>query len=315
MHAINIGGGAGASVETPMVPAPTTLSIRRPDDWHVHLRDGPMLAACAVHTARQFARGIIMPNLVPPVTKVAEAAAYRDRIRRAVPAELKFEPLMTCYLTDGADPAELARGKRRGRVGRRQALSRARHDQLGARRHLDGRDRPRPGGDGEGRHAAAGPWRGDRSRGRHLRPRGGVPRQGAGAADQAPSGPEGRARAHHDARGRAVRRGPSRPAGRHHHAASSQLQPQRDLQGRHPSALLLPADRQARGASSRPAQGGDLGQPRNSSSAPTPRRTPPTPRNAPAAAPACSTRRWRCRSMPRSSWRRTRSTGSRPSPR
>ena len=93
------------------MPMPTTLSIRRPDDWHVHLRDGPMLAACAVHTARQFARGIIMPNLVPPVTKVAEAAAYRERIRRAVPASLKFEPLMTCYLTDGADPAELSRGK------------------------------------------------------------------------------------------------------------------------------------------------------------------------------------------------------------
>src|SRR6478672_13895096 len=62
MHAINIGGGAGASVETHM-SQPTTLSIRRPDDWHVHLRDGAMLAACAMHTARQFARGIIMPNL------------------------------------------------------------------------------------------------------------------------------------------------------------------------------------------------------------------------------------------------------------
>jgi dihydroorotase len=93
---------------------PTTLSIRRPDDWHVHLRDGVMLEACAVHTARQFARGVIMPNLVPPVTKVAEAAAYRERIRRAVPAELAFEPLMTCYLTDGADPAELKRGKDEG---------------------------------------------------------------------------------------------------------------------------------------------------------------------------------------------------------
>jgi dihydroorotase len=93
---------------------PTTLSIRRPDDWHVHLRDGPMLAACAVHTARQFARGIIMPNLVPPVTKVAEAVSYRERVRRAVPASLKFAPLMTCYLTDGADPAELTRGKQEG---------------------------------------------------------------------------------------------------------------------------------------------------------------------------------------------------------
>ena len=93
---------------------PTTLSIRRPDDWHVHLRDGAMLAACAVHTARQFARGVIMPNLVPPVTKVGEAAAYRGRIRRAVPADLDFEPLMTCYLTDGADAAELVRGKEEG---------------------------------------------------------------------------------------------------------------------------------------------------------------------------------------------------------
>ncbi|WIM11400.1 dihydroorotase [Enhydrobacter sp.] len=93
---------------------PATLSIRRPDDWHVHLRDGPMLAACAVHTARQFARGIIMPNLVPPVTRVDEAAAYRERIREAIPAGLAFEPLMTCYLTDDADPAELVRGKREG---------------------------------------------------------------------------------------------------------------------------------------------------------------------------------------------------------
>jgi dihydroorotase len=91
-----------------------TLTLRRPDDWHVHLRDGQMLAACAVHTARQFARAIIMPNLVPPVTRVAEAVAYRERIRRAVPAGLAFEPLMTCYLTDGADPAELTRGRQEG---------------------------------------------------------------------------------------------------------------------------------------------------------------------------------------------------------
>jgi dihydroorotase len=88
-----------------------SITLRRPDDWHVHLRDGAMLAACARYTARQFARAIIMPNLVPPVTKVAEAVAYRERIRRAVPADLKFEPLMTCYLTDDADPAELTRGR------------------------------------------------------------------------------------------------------------------------------------------------------------------------------------------------------------
>ena len=88
--------------------ASQTLTIRRPDDWHVHLRDGEMLRSVAPFTARQFARAIIMPNLVPPVTKVAAAAAYRDRIREA--AGNGFEPLMTCYLTDEADPDELERG-------------------------------------------------------------------------------------------------------------------------------------------------------------------------------------------------------------
>ena len=96
------------------MPSVPSITLRRPDDWHVHLRDGAMLAACAVHTARQFGRAIIMPNLVPPVTRVAEASAYRERIRAAVPKELAFEPLMTCYLTDDADPAELARGKAEG---------------------------------------------------------------------------------------------------------------------------------------------------------------------------------------------------------
>jgi dihydroorotase len=90
--------------------AVTKLTIRRPDDWHVHLRDGEMLKAVAPYTARQFARAIVMPNLSPPVTTVAAAEAYRARIRAAVPACIGFEPLMTCYLTDDADPAEIARG-------------------------------------------------------------------------------------------------------------------------------------------------------------------------------------------------------------
>ncbi|MCL6729302.1 dihydroorotase [Sphingomonas hankyongi] len=88
--------------------ASQTLTIRRPDDWHVHLRDGEMLRRVARYTARQFCRAIVMPNLVPPVTSVDAAAAYRDRIREA--AGEGFEPLMTCYLTDEADPAEIARG-------------------------------------------------------------------------------------------------------------------------------------------------------------------------------------------------------------
>ena len=88
--------------------ASQTLTIRRPDDWHVHLRDGEMLRRVARYTARQFCRAIVMPNLVPPVTSVDAAAAYRDRIREA--AGEGFEPLMTCYLTDEADRAEIARG-------------------------------------------------------------------------------------------------------------------------------------------------------------------------------------------------------------
>ena len=86
------------------------LVIRRPDDWHVHLRDGAMLKAVAPYTARQFARAIVMPNLVPPVTTAEAAAAYRERILAAVPEGVGFTPLITCYLTDDADPEELARG-------------------------------------------------------------------------------------------------------------------------------------------------------------------------------------------------------------
>ena len=86
------------------------ISIRRPDDWHVHLRDGAMLEAVAGFTASQFGRAIVMPNLSPPVTSAASAAAYRDRIMAVLPAESDFTPLMTCYLTDDADADDLASG-------------------------------------------------------------------------------------------------------------------------------------------------------------------------------------------------------------
>ncbi|MFA9199977.1 MAG: dihydroorotase [Cypionkella sp.] len=91
-----------------------SLTIRRPDDWHVHLRDGDMLAGVARFTARQFARAIVMPNLSPPVVTTADARAYRERIRAALPAGARFEPLMTAYLTDATDPADLLRGKAEG---------------------------------------------------------------------------------------------------------------------------------------------------------------------------------------------------------
>lgn len=94
--------------------APVSLTIRRPDDWHVHLRDGAMLKAVLPFTAAQFARGIIMPNLVPPVTSIAAAASYRERILAARPEGCDFNPLMTCYLTDTTVPDEIERGFREG---------------------------------------------------------------------------------------------------------------------------------------------------------------------------------------------------------
>ncbi|MGO4327503.1 dihydroorotase [Cupriavidus sp. M-11] len=97
-----------------MIPNPRRLTIRRPDDWHLHLRDGDTLRAVLPYTARQFARAIVMPNLERPVTTVDAAHAYRERIVAALPAGARFTPLMTCYLCDATDPAELRRGYAEG---------------------------------------------------------------------------------------------------------------------------------------------------------------------------------------------------------
>jgi dihydroorotase len=94
--------------------SPSRLVLRRPDDWHVHLRDGAMLEAVLGHTARQFARAIVMPNLGPPVTTTALAEAYRRRIRAALKPGLAFQPLRTCYLTDSTDPADVEHGFKTG---------------------------------------------------------------------------------------------------------------------------------------------------------------------------------------------------------
>jgi dihydroorotase len=92
------------------------LTIVRPDDWHLHVRDGAALRAVVPHSARQFGRAIVMPNLRPPVVTVAQALAYRERIVAAVPAGRAFEPLMTLYLTDTTPPAEMARARAAGIV-------------------------------------------------------------------------------------------------------------------------------------------------------------------------------------------------------
>ncbi|HEY4214419.1 MAG TPA: dihydroorotase [Steroidobacteraceae bacterium] len=92
------------------------LTLRRPDDWHLHLRDGAALHAVVPYTAARFARAIVMPNLKPPVTTTAQALAYRTRILAALPAGATFNPLMTLYLTDRTDPAEVDRAKASGQV-------------------------------------------------------------------------------------------------------------------------------------------------------------------------------------------------------
>ena len=92
------------------------LTLTRPDDWHLHLRDGAALAAVLPDSARRFARAIVMPNLKPPVTTVEHARAYRDRILAVLPQGLRFEPLMTLYLTDVTNPEEIARAKASGFV-------------------------------------------------------------------------------------------------------------------------------------------------------------------------------------------------------
>ena len=92
------------------------IQIRRPDDWHLHLRDGAALAAVLPFTAARFARAIVMPNLKPPVTTTTAALAYRERIVAALPAGARFTPLMTLYLTDRTDPAEIDRAKASGAV-------------------------------------------------------------------------------------------------------------------------------------------------------------------------------------------------------
>jgi dihydroorotase len=93
-----------------------TLTLTRPDDWHLHLRDGAAMAAVLPHTARQFARAIVMPNLRPPVTTTAQAVAYRERILAALPAGVDFTPLMTLYLTDTLAPQEITKAKAAGIV-------------------------------------------------------------------------------------------------------------------------------------------------------------------------------------------------------
>jgi dihydroorotase len=90
------------------------IIIRKPDDWHLHVRDGAMLKAVMPFTARHFGRAILMPNLIPPVTTTKAAVAYRERVMAALPTGSTFKPLMTCYLSDDTDPDDVERGFKEG---------------------------------------------------------------------------------------------------------------------------------------------------------------------------------------------------------
>ena len=115
-----------------------TLTLRRPDDWHLHLRDEHEMRAVIGFSAQRFARAIVMPNLKPPVTTVAHARAYRERILAALPAQHAFEPLMTLYLTEDTAPGDIDEARASGIRHGREALPCRRHHALGRRRALDG---------------------------------------------------------------------------------------------------------------------------------------------------------------------------------
>ena len=177
------------------------LTITRPDDWHLHVRDGAAMASVVPHSAAQFARALIMPNLRPPVTTAAQAAAYRERILAAVPQGIDFEPLMTLYLTDNLAPEEIRAPRRAGVVALKLYPAGATTNSDAGVTDLRKTYRD-AGGDAARRPAAAGARRGDRPRHRPVRPRGGVHRAPADAAAPRLPRAEDRDGAHDDARRR-----------------------------------------------------------------------------------------------------------------
>ena len=141
----------------------TQMTIRRPDDWHLHLRDGAMLGAVIDDTARHFARAIIMPNLVPPVVTGADAAAYRDRIMACVNPDHGFTPLMTLYLTETTDPDDVAAAAKSGLINASQAVSGRGNHQFSIGRSRSGQGHRRSGKNGRNWPATMCSWRSDRS--------------------------------------------------------------------------------------------------------------------------------------------------------
>src|SRR5262249_49720707 len=157
-------------------PMTNRLTIRKPDDWHLHVRDGAMLKAVLPFTAKQFGRAILMPNLIPPVRTTADGIAYRERVMAALPQGSTFKPLITCYLTDDTDPHDIRPSLRPWIPTRVKALPPNGHNKSGRRRYRLQQDHARARTHGKNRHAVPDAWRGRRSRGRYFRPRGHVHR-------------------------------------------------------------------------------------------------------------------------------------------
>ncbi len=289
---------------------PDRLSLARPDDWHVHLRDGAALAAVAGMTARVFARAIVMPNLAPPVVTTEQASAYRDRILAALPPRLGL-PAADDALSHRRD----RRRRNRPRQGVRhrpcgEVLPGRRDDEFRGRRHGARARVSRARRHGAPRRRAVGPRRSDGPRRRHLRPRAGFHRAPS-HRDRArfPRAPR-RAGARDHEGGRRLRRRGGRAHRRDDHPAASPLFAQCALRRRDAPAPVLHAGAEARDASAGARRGGDVGRRRSSSSAPIRRRTRSTARNRRAAAPAATRRPPRSSSTPRRSRTPARSTAS-----
>ena len=266
------------------------IEIRRPDDWHLHLRDGAAMAAVLPFTAARFARAIVMPNLKPPVTTTRCRGAISCTHPGGAPWRCEF------HAADDAVPdrSHAARGNR-ARAGQRirarlQALSRRRHHQCRFRRDGHPQDRRGARAHGRARHAAAGARRGHRARGGRVRSRDALHRRGARADDFAPSETARGVRTHHHARRGGVREG------RRARASPPRSRPSTCCTIAMPSSKAAFARTTTACPSSRPspiAPRCSTPPPaaiRASSWAPTARRTRSTPRRTPAAARACSPR-------------------------
>ena len=224
----------------------STLTLRRPDDWHLHLRDGAALASIVKFTAERFGRAIVMPNLKPPVVTAAAASAYQKRVLAALPKASTFTPLMTLYLTDSTAPEEIDRALAAGCVHGVKLYP------AGATTHSDA-------GVTDIRKTYAVLERME-ERGMPLLVHGETARPEVDVFDretvfiEETLGPliERFARLkvvfEHITTARAAEFVAARTRGRrrHHHPAASPAQPQRDFRRRHPAALLLPADPEAR---------------------------------------------------------------------